>query len=179
MEHRIGSLSGPGGSQGDFRLPEATGNLLHGSCVGWTPSIPLNMTSENQLIYLMNHTVNGRNPVNSSVEVGSLSHYSQGFIPSRWFSPSSFKDHMGPTTKPGKALWTSTSSKVSGRGYGDKSMQASCFFFKHKIKFKVLSLDLIRPRHLWDMSLMLSAVRKLMTPREVFPGWRGEIDRFI
>ena len=88
----------------------------------------------------MNHTVNGRNPVNSPVEVGSLSHYSQGFIPSRWFSPSSFKDHMGPTPKPGKALWTSTSSKVSGRGYGDKSMQASCFFSNTRLSSRCFPL---------------------------------------
>ncbi len=29
-------------------------------------------------------TVDGRNPVNSPVEVGSLSHYLQGFIHPRW-----------------------------------------------------------------------------------------------
>ena len=61
------------------------------------PSNPVWMTSEHQQTMPLNaphcfltHTVDGSEIRLSPVEVGSLSHYSQGFIHPRWWSPDFF-----------------------------------------------------------------------------------------
>ena len=60
--------------------------------MNWMPG-----TDQNPKVYLMSDTVDGWNPVNSPVEVGSLSHYVQGFstIPGGWFGISAINSNPG------------------------------------------------------------------------------------